>query len=75
MLNSSNLRSITQSCLLSRQEAAEYLGISKQTLAIWNCTGRYKVPFIKIGRLVKYRQSDLDAFIETDLRGMKNLAG
>ena len=55
--------------LLSRSEAAEYLGISKQTLAIWNCTGRYRVPYVKIGRLVKYRKMDLDAFINNNLKG------
>lgn len=68
---SSNASNVLQGnpLLLSRREAAEYLGISKQTLAIWNCTGRYRVPFIKIGRLVKYRKSDLDAFIASNLKG------
>ncbi len=41
--------------LLSRSEAAAYLGIAKQTLAIWKCTKRYKLPYVKIGKLVKYR--------------------
>lgn len=50
--------------LLTRREAAAYLGVSEQTLAIWKCTGRYSLPYVKIGRLVKYRKSDLDAFIE-----------
>ena len=49
--------------LLTRREAAAYLGVSEQTLAIWKCTGRYNLPYIKIGRLVKYKKSDLDAFI------------
>jgi excisionase family DNA binding protein len=52
-----------KSPLLSRREAAQYLGVSEQTLAIWKCTGRYNLPTVKIGRLVKYRQSDLDQFI------------
>lgn len=55
---------LTRSVLLSRKEAALYLGISEQTLAIWKCTKRYDLPVIKIGRLVKYRKSDLDAFID-----------
>lgn len=50
--------------LLSRKEAAIYLGINERTLANWKCTKRYGLPTIKIGRLVKYRQSDLDAFIQ-----------
>ena len=41
--------------LLSRAEAAAYLGVAKQTLAIWACTKRYELNYVKIGRLVKYR--------------------
>lgn len=52
-----------QSGLLSRKEAALYLGVSENTLAIWQSTGRYSLPMVKIGRLAKYRKSDLDAFI------------
>jgi excisionase family DNA binding protein len=52
-----------ESNLLSRKEAAAYLGVSEQTLAIWRSTGRYKLPVVKIGRLAKYRKSDLDDFI------------
>lgn len=51
--------------LLTRKEAAIYLGVSERTLAIWKCTGRYSLPVIKIGRLAKYRKADLDAFIES----------
>jgi len=58
-----------QSGLMSRREAASYLGVTEQTLAIWKCTGRYSLPCVKIGRLVKYRQSDLDAFISRNLKG------
>jgi excisionase family DNA binding protein len=52
-----------QSGLLSRKEAALYLGVSENTLAIWQSTGRYSLPMVKIGRLAKYRKVDLDAFI------------
>lgn len=52
-----------KSDLLSRREAAQYLGISEQTLAIWKCTKRYNLPVVKIGRLVKYRKADLDTFV------------
>ena len=34
------------------------------TLAVWRSTGRYNLPFVKIGRLVKYREADLVAFID-----------
>jgi hypothetical protein len=49
--------------LLSRREAAEYLGVSEQTLAIWRCSGRYQLPVIKVGRLAKYRRRDLESFL------------
>ena len=49
--------------LLTRREAAAYLGVAEQTLAVWKCTGRRSLPFVKIGRLVRYRKADLDAFI------------
>ncbi len=50
--------------LLTRQQAAAYLGVNARTLANWSCTGRYSLPVVKIGRLAKYRQKDLDRFIE-----------
>ncbi len=50
--------------LLTRKEAAVYLGIAEMTLSIWKSTGRYNLPVVKIGRLVRYKKSDLDAFIE-----------
>jgi excisionase family DNA binding protein len=59
--------------LRSRREAANYLGVAPQTLAVWACTKRYHLPLIKIGRHVKYRQSDLDAFIERNTYGGEEL--
>lgn len=50
--------------LLSRKEAAELLGTTEGTLAVWSCTKRYGLPFVKIGRLVKYKLSDLEDFIQ-----------
>ncbi len=38
-----------ESDLLSREEAAAYLGVAVQTLAIWKSTKRYGLPFVKIG--------------------------
>jgi hypothetical protein len=49
--------------LLSRNAAAQMLDIMPNTLATWACTKRYDLPFIKIGRSVKYQLSDLEAFI------------
>jgi excisionase family DNA binding protein len=49
--------------LMTRIQAAAYLGVKVNTLAVWATTGRYNLPCYKVGRLVKYRRSDLDAFI------------
>ena len=46
--------------------AAEYIGVETGTLATWRCTGRYGLPFVKIGRSVKYLYADLDAFIASN---------
>ena len=50
--------------LLTRKEAAAFLGVTEITLAIWKCNNRYSVPCVKVGRLAKYRYSDLLQFIE-----------
>lgn len=55
--------------LLSPEKAAEYLDVTVQTLAVWRCTKRYDISFIKVGRLVKYRQSALDAFLQNRTHG------
>ncbi|MFO0868447.1 MAG: hypothetical protein U0935_05820 [Pirellulales bacterium] len=34
--------------LLTREQAAEYLGIKPQALAVWATTRRYDLPFIKV---------------------------
>jgi excisionase family DNA binding protein len=49
--------------LVSRAEAARLLGVKVGTLEVWASTGRYDLPFVKVGRLVRYRMSDLEAFI------------
>ena len=43
--------------------AAEALGVKATTLAVWRSTGRYNLPYLKVGRLVKYRISDLAEFL------------
>ncbi len=54
--------------LLNRKLAAKYLGVSPGTLAVWDCTKRYDLKPIKIGRAVRYRRSDLDAFLNAQLK-------
>jgi hypothetical protein len=51
--------------LLDPPAAAEFLSISKITLAGWRCSKRYSLPYIKIGRLVRYKHSDLVEFLDS----------
>lgn len=53
----------TLPALLTRDQAAEFLGVKIQTLASWATSGRYSLPFIKVGRCVKYRLIDLEKFL------------
>ena len=39
------------------------LGISEGTLAVWRCTGRYPLKYIKVGKSVKYRVGDVRDFL------------
>lgn len=54
-----------QKHLLNEAEAAAFLDVSQQTLAVWRSTGRYKLPFTRIGRSIRYKLADLEAFIES----------
>ncbi len=55
--------------LLTPPEAAAYIGVTENTLSVWRCVGRYNIPFIKVGRLVKYRKSALDTFLDMRTHG------
>lgn len=50
--------------LLTRDEAAQFLGLKPQTLASWQSTGRYRLPVVKVGRLARYRLTDLQSWID-----------
>lgn len=54
--------------LLDETEAAQYLTLSPGTLSVWRSTGRYSIPFVKVGRRVRYRRSDLLAWLESRTR-------
>lgn len=51
--------------LMNESQSAAYLGsLTAKTLQAWRVRGGGPA-FIKVGRLVRYRQSDLDAWIES----------
>lgn len=65
-----SLAEIIRSCkkLLTEQEAARYLDVAPGTLSVWRSTGRHNLPFIKIGRSVRYSVEALDAWVAARTR-------
>ena len=57
-----------KTALLTTTEAASYLGVSKAFLERDRWAGA-RIPFIKVGtRAVRYRLSDLDTFLDRQVR-------
>ena len=61
--------------LLTPEQVSESLNVTTHTLAVWRCEGRYNLPYIKTGRLVRYRECDVIACINNRLIGDSNTAG
>ena len=54
--------------LCDDKAAADILDVTPGTLSVWRSTGRYNLPFVKIGRKVRYRRADLLAWLERRTR-------
>jgi excisionase family DNA binding protein len=54
---------LSSSELLTREEAAAFLGVKAQTLAVWHSTHRYNLPMVKVGSKVRSRRSDLEKWL------------
>lgn len=54
--------------LLDPSAAAVAIGVSPGTLSVWRSTGRYSLPFIKVGRKVRYRRCDLESWLQSRCR-------
>jgi predicted DNA-binding transcriptional regulator AlpA len=50
--------------LMTRNEAATVLGLRANTLAKWACTKTCGPCYLKLGGSVRYRESDLQAWID-----------
>jgi len=53
--------------IIRTSEAAELLGLRVSTLEAWRCRGGGPV-FLKLGKAVRYRKSDLENFMDARLR-------
>ncbi len=54
--------------LLDERAAAALLDVCPGTLSVWRSTGRYSLPFLKVGRKVRYRRADLASWLESRAR-------
>jgi len=59
--------------LLSEREAAEFLRLAIPTLRNWRCAKRGP-RFLKLGRAVRYRESDIAEFMAAGERGPERAA-
>ena len=50
--------------LITPEATAEKIGVRANTLNVWRCTGRYELPYVKVGRKVMYDEADVSRFIE-----------
>lgn len=53
--------------LLKENEVAEWLGISPLTLRKWRCLRTQPLPFLKIKKIIRYKESDLLRFQESKM--------
>jgi excisionase family DNA binding protein len=49
--------------LLTTEEVANLTGLSQETLAQWR-SQRRGIPYLKIGRAVRYHSADVQAYLE-----------
>lgn len=62
--NQENNETSNKPKLLTSKQAADYICVAPDTLAVWRCTGRYNIPYIKIGSKVRYREQNLNEFLD-----------
>ncbi len=59
--------------LLNGKEAARVLGVTSNTLAGWRFKGNVNLTYVKLGKVVRYRRSDLDDFIKEGITKMQEV--
>ena len=57
---------MTDSSMIRPEDAARQLMVSKQTLAKWRHL-HFGPSYVKLGRSVFYRQSDIETFIQSNV--------
>jgi len=54
--------------LLTQQEVSAWTSMSIAWLEVSRCKGT-GIPFVKLGKSVRYRTSDVQSFIDSNVRG------
>jgi excisionase family DNA binding protein len=57
---------VTAARLLSPDQVADLIGVSTSTLAKWRQAGEPDLPYIRVAGRIRYRSSDVEAFIEDE---------
>lgn len=60
--------------LLTAKQAAALLKVKPGTLACWRTTKRYPLKYTRVGKSIRYRLSDLQAFLASRDSGAGELA-
>ena len=63
-----DLAHLPRSALLDDKHAAAALATTPGTLCTWRSTGRHNLPYVKVGRRVRYRVGDLLDWLEQRIR-------
>ena len=61
---------MTTENLLTIQDTAKLLNVKKGTLDTWRSTKRYPLPYVKLGKTIRYRYEDVKQFITSCTQGL-----
>ena len=62
--------SLDDNVIVNTSEAARLIRTPEKSLIKWRSTGEHNIPYIKIGRNVRYRTADLRKWIEAHVQGV-----
>ncbi|MEH6594012.1 MAG: helix-turn-helix domain-containing protein [Colwellia polaris] len=62
-------KNIYSNKLISAGQAAEILGLKESTLAQFRWRGDKRLPWVKLGKSIRYKLSDIESFIERSTIG------
>lgn len=62
--------SLDDNIIVNTSEASILICTPEKSLIKWRSTGEHNIPYIKIGRNVRYRTADLRQWIEAHVQGV-----